>query len=106
MFILDELADKKTAIHRINPTAKLMVTFIYLLFVVSYDKYDIIGLMPLFFYPVAIMSVGDIPFKPMLAGLAIAAPLVIGVGMFNPLLDRTIVFTIFSIGVSAGMLSF
>ncbi|MDF2530578.1 MAG: cobalt transporter, inner rane subunit CbiQ [Clostridia bacterium] len=105
MFILDELAEKKTAIHRINPIAKIMVTVIYLLFVVSYDKYDIIELMPLFFYPVIIMSVGDIPFKPMLAGLAIAAPLVIGVGMFNPLLDRTIVSTMFGIGISAGMLS-
>jgi cobalt/nickel transport system permease protein len=106
MFILDELADKKTAIHRINPVAKIIVTLIYLLFVVSYNKYDIIGLMPLFFYPVIIMSVGDIPFRPMLAGLIIAAPLVIGVGIFNPLLDRTIVSTVSGIGISAGMLSF
>jgi cobalt/nickel transport system permease protein len=46
MFILDELADKETAIHRINPVIKMVVTFIYLLFVVSYDKYDISGLLP------------------------------------------------------------
>jgi cobalt/nickel transport system permease protein len=106
MFILDELADKETAIHRINPVIKLIVTFIYLLFVVSYDKYDISGLLPLFFYPAIIMSVGDIPLKPMLAGLVIAAPLAIGVGIFNPFLDRTIVSTLGGIDISAGLLSF
>jgi cobalt/nickel transport system permease protein len=106
MFILDELADKETAIHRINPVIKMVVTFIYLLFVVSYDKYDISGLLPLFFYPAVIMSIGDIPLKPMLAGLVIAAPLAIGVGIFNPFLDRTIVSTLGGIGISAGLLSF
>ncbi|MDF2533707.1 MAG: cobalt transporter, inner rane subunit CbiQ [Clostridia bacterium] len=106
MFILDELAEKGTVIHRINPVVKLLVTFIYLLFVVSYDKYEISGLIPLFFYPVIIMSIGDIPLRPMLAGLAIAAPLTIGVGIFNPFLDRTIVSTLGGIAISAGMLSF
>jgi len=106
MFILDELAEKKTAIHRINPVIKLVVTLIYLLFVVSYDKYDISGLMPLFFYPVIILIVGDIPLKSIIVGLAIAAPLVIGVGAFNPFLDREIVLTIQGISISAGMLSF
>lgn len=106
MFILDELADKETAIHRVHPVIKLIVTFIYLLFVVSYDKYDISGMIPLFFYPAIIMSVGDIPLKPMLAGLVIAAPLAIGVGIFNPFLDRTILLTLGAIDISAGMLSF
>lgn len=106
MFILDELADKDTAIHRINPVIKLIVTFIYLIFVVSYDKYDISGLIPLFFYPAILMAVGDIPIKPMLAGLAVAAPLAIGAGIFNPFLDTTIVVSMGGISISAGMLSF
>ncbi len=106
IFILNELAEKKTAIHRINPVMKLVVTLVYLLLVVSYDKYDISGLMPLLFYPVIILTVGDIPLKPMLVGLAIAAPLVIGVGIFNPFLDRAKVLTVQGIDISAGMLSF
>lgn len=106
MFILDELAEKKTAIHSINPVIKLVVTLIYLIAVVSYDKYDISGLIPMFFYPVIIMTVGDISLKPILVGLAIAAPLVIGVGIFNPFLDRTIVVAVWGVGISAGMLSF
>jgi cobalt/nickel transport system permease protein len=105
IFILDELAEKKTAIHRINPVIKLVVTLIFLLLVVSYDKYDISGLISLFFYPVIILTVGDISLKPILLGVTIAAPVVIGVGIFNPFLDRTIVLNVMGIGISAGMLS-
>lgn len=106
MLILDELADGRTALHGINPVIKLLVTISYLLIVVSYGKYDISGLIPLFFYPVIIMTAGDIPARVILTGLAISAPLVIGIGIFNPFLDREIVMTVLGLQVSAGMLSF
>lgn len=106
MFILDELAAQKTAVHRINPVVKLIVTLLYLVFVMSYGKYEIGGLIPLVFYPIIIASVGNIPIKPLLAGLAMAAPLIIGIGLFNPLLDRTLVISIGDIGISAGWVSF
>lgn len=106
MFILDELADKKTAIHRVNPAIKVIITLIYLLLVVSYNKYDITGMIPLFFYPVIIMAAGEIPIKVILGGILLSAPLVIGVGIFNPLLDRTIAATLAGVSISAGMLSF
>lgn len=106
MFILDELAAQDTAIHRINPVAKLLVTLIYLVVVVSYGKYNIMGLIPLILYPVSIMAAGNIPLKPMLAGLAVSMPLIIGVGIFNPVLDRAVVLNLFGIDISAGFISF
>lgn len=106
MFILDELATQRTAIHQISPVLKLIVTLTYLIFVVSYGKYDIAGLIPMFFYPIIIMTAANIPIKPMLAGLALAAPLVIGIGMFNPILDRAIATTVYGIELSAGVISF
>jgi cobalt/nickel transport system permease protein len=106
MFILDELATQRTLIHKINPVIKLIVTFIYLLFVVSYRKYDFVGLIPLITYPIITMAAANIPLKPMLGGLTIAMPLIIGVGMFNPVLDRTIIATISGIEISAGFISF
>lgn len=106
MFILDELADKKTVVHRINPLVKLVVTLVYLFCVVSFDKYDISGLIPLFLYPVAVIALGDIPLKPLIAGLAISAPMVIGMGIFNPILDRSVVTSIQGVDITAGMISF
>lgn len=106
MFILDELADKKTPIHKINPVIKLTVTLTYIILVVSYDKYNISGLFQLFLYPAVLMTVGNIHYKPILAGLATAAPLVIGAGIFNLVLDRTIAMTVWGAAISSGMLSF
>jgi cobalt/nickel transport system permease protein len=106
MLTMDELSDRNTAVNRVNPIIKLVVTLVYLLLVVSYDKYDISGLMPLFLYPVIIITAGDIPIKPILSGLIAASPLVIGAGIFNPLLDREIAVTISGLNISAGMLSF
>lgn len=106
MFILDELAAQKTIIHKISPIVKLIVTLIYLIFVISYDKYEIGGLIPLILYPIIIMSSANIPFKSLLGGLAIAAPLIIGIGVFNPILDRDIAITILDIKISAGVISF
>jgi len=106
MFILDELAAQDTVIHRISPVVKLLVTLAYLIVVVSYGKYDIMGLFPLVFYPVCIMAAGNIPLKPMLSGLVVSMPLIIGVGIFNPVLERTVVMTLFGIDISAGFISF
>lgn len=106
MFILDELSTKNTAIHRINPVIKLLVTLSYLLIVVSYGKYEVAGLIPMVLYPLVVASAGDIPFRPMLGGLLIAAPLVIGIGIFNPLLDTQIVFSLGAVNISSGMISF
>lgn len=106
MFILDELADKKTLIHRINPLVKLAVTLAYLFCVVSFNKYDVSGLIPLFLYPVVVITLGDIPLKPLMAGLAISAPFVIGVGIFNPILDRSEAVSIQGMAITAGMISF
>ena len=106
MFILDELAEKRTAVHAVNPAAKLVVTLIFIITAVSYGKYDITGLLPLFIYPVVLMAAGDIPLKPILTGLVIAAPLVIGAGIFNPILDRTMITAAWGLAISSGMLSF
>lgn len=106
MFTMDELSDRNTAINGINPIIKLAVALIYILCVVSYDKYDISGLTPLFLYPVILITAGDIPLRPVFSGMAAAAPFVIGAGIFNPLLDREIVMTISGLDISAGMLSF
>lgn len=106
MFILDELATQDTIIHRVNPLAKLLVTFAYLLIVVSYGKYDVVNLIPLLFYPMVLLAAGNIPLKPILAGLAVSGPLIIGIGLFNPLLDRVIVLNWHGLDITAGMISF
>ena len=46
---LDDLARKDTAIHRIHPVPKLLVTVVYLIVVTSLGRYEISGLYRLSF---------------------------------------------------------
>lgn len=106
MHVLDEKAGIKTLIHRIHPFSKLSVTMVFLLVVVSYHKYDLGGLLPLVFYPIFIFALGDIPFTLMLKPMLLAAPLVVGIGMFNPILDQSTVVVFCSVSITGGWLSF
>lgn len=106
MYTLDELGEQKSFIHEINPVVKVIVTIAYIITVISYGKYEISGIIPLALYPIVLMSAGSIPFRTLLGGLAISAPLVVGTSIFNPFLDTTAVMSIYGIELTSGMLSF
>ncbi|MCX7774388.1 MAG: cobalt ECF transporter T component CbiQ [Clostridia bacterium] len=44
--------------------------------------------MPLLLYPLVIFVMADIPVRPVLTRMAFALPLILGIGIFNPFLDR------------------
>ncbi|SMD10807.1 cobalt ECF transporter T component CbiQ [Sporomusa malonica] len=103
---LDTLSAKRTLIHQLNPTVKLMAALIFILTVTSFPKYEITGLLPFFFFPAVLISLGDLPTGPILKRLLLVAPFVIFVGIFNPLLDHSPVATIGSFVVTGGWISF
>lgn len=105
MRILDELSLKGTAIHRIHPLAKLLTTIAYLVVIASFDRYEISRLFPLFFYPVIILALSDMPFMPILKRLLIVEPLIIGIGILNPLFDQEVV-SLAGLAVSRGWITF
>lgn len=102
---LDELAKKETAIHRIHPLAKLITTVAFLTAVASFGKYEISRLMVFFFYPVIVFAFAEIPIAPVLKRILIIEPLIIGIGILNPLFERN-TFVIGGITLSAGWISF
>ncbi len=101
----DELVAKRTVIHRIHPVAKLLTTVFFLLVVVSFGKYEIIPLLPLFLYPVVLISLADLPAGELFKRTLIAAPFALGIGIFNPFFDHT-GFIIGQYTISGGWLSF
>lgn len=103
---LDELSFKNTIIHRLNPVVKLIVTLMYSILIVSFDKYDIIRLIPYIFYPIIIFNLADIPFIPILKRVLFVFPIVIGIGIFNPILDKEIYVILLGISISSGWVSF
>jgi cobalt/nickel transport system permease protein len=64
---LEELAEGKTLLHRIHPMAKMITTIFFLVVVISFDKYNVSGLIPFFIYPILLMSIGEIPYRSVLS---------------------------------------
>ena len=102
---MDALASGDSAIHRISAGAKLLVTVVYILTVVSFDKLNLSGLMIMVLYPVILFAVSGIPISTCFYKLRFVLPLVCAVGVFNPIFDRTPLFRAGSFTVTTGMIS-
>jgi cobalt/nickel transport system permease protein len=88
-----------------NATAKLLSTVVYILIVMSFDKYDLSGLIPMVLWPVLLYQMSGIPVRTCFYKLRIVLPLVMAVGLFNPFFDREIMLHIGNVGVSGGVVS-
>jgi cobalt/nickel transport system permease protein len=103
---MDEAAQNDTVIHRLNPLVKLLVSFIYILTAVSFNKYEIVSMIPMVIYPSIVFNLGDIKFMPILKRSMVVLPLILFVGISNPILDRETVIIFENVIVSRGILSY
>jgi cobalt/nickel transport system permease protein len=102
---LDMLAESSSPIHRLDPRTKVITTLLFIVYVVSFDKYEITRLLPFFLYPAFLIGIANIPLGYLLRKLLIVSPFVIFIGIFNPILDREIILQIWSFNISGGWLS-
>lgn len=103
--LLDDLARKDTVVHRVHPFVKLLTTVIYLAVVVSFDKYEVAGLLPFLFFPVLIINLAELPLVPLMKRMLLAAPFVLGIGILNPVFDHQ-VFVVGGLTLSMGWITF
>jgi cobalt/nickel transport system permease protein len=85
---------------------KLLTTLVFIMAVVSFGKYEITGLIPFIIYPVALIAVGNLPPGYLARKILLAAPFAFFIGIFNPLLDRTILVHLGPVAISGGWVSF
>ena len=102
---MDELAAQSSPIHRLHPAAKLLTTILYIVLTVSFDKYDLDGLVPMLLGPVLLFQLRGIPVRVCFYKLRLVLPLVMLVGLFNPFFDRAALLTVGSLRVSGGVIS-
>ena len=102
---MDELAARSSPIHRLHPAAKLIATIAYIVLTVSFDKYDLNGLIPMLLWPVLLFQISGIPVRTCFYKLRIVLPLVMAVGLFNPFFDRQVILTLGSLKVTGGVVS-
>ncbi len=103
---LDLLASGDTGLHRLDARAKVLVTAVFVLLVISHDRYELSALFPFFIFPAAMIAAGNLPFSYIARKILLLCPFVIVVGIFNPLIDRTIMLQAGPLAISGGWLSF
>lgn len=102
---LDQLALGDTVIHRLDPRAKVVVTALFIVAVVSFGKYELSAMLPFFLFPTVMMALGGLPVLSIIRKVVIVIPFALVVGMFNPLFDRAVLFNLGTLPVSGGWLS-
>ncbi|MBR0398679.1 MAG: cobalt ECF transporter T component CbiQ [Eubacterium sp.] len=102
---MDSLAARHSPVHGLNAAAKLICTVVYILTVVSFSKYDFGRLLPMVLWPVLLFQISGIPVRVCFYKLRIVLPLVMAVGLFNPIFDRAPLLYIGTLPVSGGVVS-
>jgi cobalt/nickel transport system permease protein len=82
---------------------KLLTTLVYVMLLASFGKYDTISVLSFIFFPVYLSVAGRIPVKPLLKRLLYVEPMIIAIGLLNPLFDHSRI-TILGRELSAGWL--
>lgn len=103
---MDELGRLDTPLHRLDARVKTVTVLLFVITVMSFSRYRIADLMPLFLFPFALIGIGNIPLSAILKKVAIAVPFALFVGIFNPLFDHQTVQVFGAHEISAGWISF
>jgi cobalt/nickel transport system permease protein len=103
---LDLLARGNTTLHQLDARAKVLVTIVFIICVVSHGRYELAALLPFFIFPAVMIALSNIPPLFIVRKIALLCPFVIVVGMFNPLFDREILLQLGSLNISGGWISF
>lgn len=102
---MDTLSSGNSVLHRIDPRAKVFTTLIFIITVVSFNRYTILSFVPFMVFPIAQISAGKLPAGYLLKKVVMLSPLALAVGIFNPLLDHAVLYRIGTIDISGGWVS-
>ena len=105
LYVLEELTELKTSVHRLHPRAKLLISFAYIVIVVSFNRYDVLGVVPFFFYTAIVCALAELPMKTLHKRFLIALPFCAFAGLTNLFLNQQIALIIGGAEITYGLLS-
>jgi cobalt/nickel transport system permease protein len=103
---IERLGRRSSPVHSLSAAAKLAVTMLFIVLVVSVSQGAPDELVPFVFYPAVMMSLSGTPYRPLLSRLAAALPFALAVGLSNMALLREGAFSVGGFVVTLGMVSF
>ncbi len=102
---LDLLADCDSPIHTLDARAKVLVTFAFIISVISFGRYELARLLPFFIFPAIMVTVADLPPLYLARKIALVCPFVLVAGLFNPVFDRAVLYQVGHLDISGGWIS-
>ena len=105
MLALEEMASGDSWVHRLHPLAKLLVTAVYVVAVVSVGRLDYAALSIFFFYPALLIPLSGVNAGALLRRVLPALPLVLLAGLSNVFLEPSAMMTFGALQVSRGFVS-
>lgn len=102
---LDELSGGQTALHRLHPIAKTLVTLLFLIAVVSSPRMNLAALCPYCVYIFLYAAVAEIPGRAVFSRALVALPFVLLAGLSNILFDAAPALMLGGLAVSRGVLA-
>ena len=102
---MDDLAMQNSPVHALHPLSKLVITIAYIFTVVSFPKYNLSGLVPMVLYPIVMFIASGVSVSTCFYKLRLVLPLVLAVGLFNPIFDHTPLLKLGGVVVSGGVIS-
>ncbi|MDH3347613.1 MAG: cobalt ECF transporter T component CbiQ [Desulfobulbaceae bacterium] len=103
---LDRMADHNSIIHKLDARSKVLTTILFIIMVVSTNKYEIAGLVPFTLMPIILIALADFPFSFFLHKLILVSPFVLFVAIFNPFFDQAPLCKLGHFTISGGWVSF
>lgn len=104
--IEDDFSEKETFLTSLHPVAKLLVTILYVIVVVSFSKYDLTGTMGMIVILIVLLNMGEMPIRSVLWKLKVPMVLLFFLGAANLLLDQTVLACWAGIPITGGVISF
>lgn len=103
---LDALAAGSRAQGQPDPRALLLAALACIATAVSFDRHAVSALLPLAAFPTVLAMRAQLTWRLWRHTILLAAPFVLMVGFFNPLLERETAATLGGVAISGGWLSF
>jgi len=106
LYALEQLAAGATCIHRLNPLVKLLASAVFIVTVVSFNRYALGRLTPYIFYPALLMALSETPYTMLFKRFLFALPFCLFAGVSNIIFDRNTAFALGGLTISRGVISF
>ncbi|MDR0293225.1 MAG: cobalt ECF transporter T component CbiQ [Oscillospiraceae bacterium] len=106
LYALEQLSGGHSFVHKLHPAVKLLTAAVFIITVVSFDRYAFGRLIPYVFYPALLMALSETPYSMLLKRFLFTLPFCLFAGISNIFFDRASAFAIGGVTVSYGVVSF